>query len=97
MNIADLAGPGGMGALPCPWAPAFYYVTTRPRPIPCGPIYDPYCPSRAGVVGPRDMFGYPTCCCPGSNKCHTAAIVPVGDEPVSIVTSALGPYALIPQ
>jgi hypothetical protein len=81
------------------WAPypAQDFVYTYPMPMPCGPIYDPYCPNRVGVSGLPDIYGYPTCCCAASGKCHTPAIVPVGDEPVAIVTYPLGPYVLSPH
>lgn len=74
--------------------PPFVYTYTPP--VRCGPIHDPYCPSRQGVVGLPDVFGYPTCCCPRSGRCHTPSIVPIGDEPGAIVTYPLGPYAYLP-
>lgn len=78
------------------WPEAPFVYTYRP-PVQCGPIHDPYCPSRQGVVGLPDSMGYPTCCCPASGKCHTSSVVPIGDPPHAIVTWPFGPFAYLPR
>jgi hypothetical protein len=72
------------------------FVYTYNPPVMCGHINDPYCPNGQGMTGVNDIYGYPTCCCPRSGKCHTSAVVPVGDPPAAIVTWPLGPFSYLP-
>lgn len=97
MDLRNLYGPGDGESNLSPTAPRVQccfpdiYYTYR-RPIVCGPIEDPYCPSGLGVVGPQDDFGYNTCCCPRSGACHTSAVLPLGDPPQAVVTWPMGPF-----
>ena len=105
-NIFAPGDGGSPGAVaPSQVSPPFMYHWSWPQPpfvytytpkVKCGPIYDPYCPDRTGLVGLPDVFGYPTCCCPRSGNCHTPSVVPVGDPPGGIVTYPLGPFAYLP-
>lgn len=102
MNPQILYGPGQGEMYGWPpaydmeWPPAPFAYTYRP-PVRCGPINDPYCPSRQGVLGLPDSMGFPTCCCRASGKCHTPTIVPLGDPPYGIVTWPMGPWAYLPR
>lgn len=70
--------------------PDIYYSYTEP--IRCGPINDPYCPNKMGVVGGKDLFGLNTCCCPRSGVCHSARVLPLGDPPQGILAWPMGPF-----
>lgn len=95
MNSRILNGPGdGETNLPTPGVnccfPDIYYRYSKP--LLCGPIRDPYCPSQMGVVGGQDDFGFNTCCCPRSGACYTSRILPLGDPPQAVVTWPMGPF-----
>lgn len=101
MNAQVIYAPGqgdydvyAINGLPVATSP--YVYTYRP-PVRCGPIQDPYCPDRQGIVGLPDTMGYPTCCCPTSGRCHTATVAPIGDPPRAIVAWPFGPFAYMPR
>lgn len=64
------------------------------QPVPCGPIQDAYCPSRVGVVGGHDIYGFPMCVCPVSMSGHTWPIIPVGDPAAAVELFPIGPFLL---